>query len=1520
MASFKNIFIKSKMNKDLDDRLLPQGEYRNAINVQVSKSESEDVGALENVLGNEMVFDFQSVTKSEEDDLICVGYLVSEVDSSIFLFLTDNTVAKNPYGAYEPLAQNYIVKLIISPNTSIQSTVLVQGPFLNFYEDNPIHGVNLLEDLLFWTDNRNQPRKIRVSAAADDSDYYNVEDTISVAKYMPYSAPVLWQEITADMAADNPNLSPAIGSYETTMKDVVSQDLPDGSTGNPYYNTSYQGDPDYLEDKFVRFSYRFKFDDGEYSVFAPFTQECFIPKQDGYFLYTNDDDNDMSAAYRSTVVDFMENKVNQIDLLIDLPKLGDPNYLTTLQNVTSHFKIVEIDILYKESDGLAVSVVDTITPAQIASQFDASNPSNTYKYTYSGTKPFRTLPEDQLIRVYDKVPVKALGQEIISNRIVYSNFQTKHTPPTINYNVGAGAKKSFDVTTSPNNPTSWNTNIIEYPNSTLKQNRNYQAGFVFSDRFSRTTSTVLSNSSDTSASSLSATQLSTVYSGYNPSGVDIGLWPGDSLFVDVQEPIQTVPVGLNLYPGVYNGDPSDANYNPLGFYTWKVVVKQQEQDYYNVYLPGAITSYPIAKDLEVGVTSHITLLNDNINKIPRDLSEVGPDQKQFRSSVRLFGRVENTLGVANGTGTPPIISTNFGVVNKQYFPSRFADTVSTVSNMFDMFNIDSGTSYNNDYDAAFYEAESNPLIGRVSTSDRFGQIDPSPNTYNIQNLAVYETEPIESRLDIYWETSSSGTISDLNDQIDADGNQTIFNIANLDWYVNEYFGVYSGNPSSPEPGGTTDQPLPANGLLGRFRSVVTGQFQFEDSVTNPIQTIIDASFTVTDVPNGIDRTSDFELIKIQGTSNGGTGSYTDYQGNSTPALADDSFIIVNKVYREYTTANANQMNFVVTISGRDGSVTDAPLYTQTFTSSPTQGETEVDNLPTIIVGGETFNSVDIWGRRQLPVINYEKVCPPAQLQVPLSTDWQIKFYGSNGANRNPDDNQNGLVWNIATGDQTQNGQVVNVFEFDTDPSNIGILKVIDPIGNPANGEYNITVTLTGLDGTSDNCNFNLTVGEELADGSFSVKNRLDLDVNYAYILSAHDSTTNPFSQLTSGPGNSFTEMYPAPQNIPDTNLVGISAPDSTTCGQPGGQPYNYLERNQIPSGANTSLAGPLTKGTAYISLQGAMQAFTPSYISNIDNHNDISWVIEYRPTASDQWEAAIDIEGNVLSFNSEVSNSSNSPQISNNTATKATYPISSSNTKTNIQFGSSDGDVPGNSYANWFRTSAWNRSGSSYTFGNGKHGKWAVVGKSPYGTAYDKFGEYRVVIQRIGGKQADCQSCEAPIGSGNTSQINYAGATAILDTGDFYYDLGDKTAFGYRIKDELFENNSTGIISAKNNTSYDRTVFAREGIHRYVTKFYTDATLQTEFTGYINNGNSNKTILSYAAVGSAGTDVSGTPYTTPYSNGPSITQGLALAAEGANFGTSTNYSTLSQENRNWICEMDVNTNTKVIATAQRANT
>ncbi len=40
------------MNKDLDERLIPNNEYRDALNVAISRSEGSDVGALEAVLGN----------------------------------------------------------------------------------------------------------------------------------------------------------------------------------------------------------------------------------------------------------------------------------------------------------------------------------------------------------------------------------------------------------------------------------------------------------------------------------------------------------------------------------------------------------------------------------------------------------------------------------------------------------------------------------------------------------------------------------------------------------------------------------------------------------------------------------------------------------------------------------------------------------------------------------------------------------------------------------------------------------------------------------------------------------------------------------------------------------------------------------------------------------------------------------------------------------------------------------------------------------------------------------------------------------------------------------------------------------------------------------------------------------------------------------------------------------------------------------------------------------------------------
>ena len=52
MPEIKNQFTGGKMNKDVDLRLVPKGEYRDAMNIQVSTSEQSDVGTIQNILGN----------------------------------------------------------------------------------------------------------------------------------------------------------------------------------------------------------------------------------------------------------------------------------------------------------------------------------------------------------------------------------------------------------------------------------------------------------------------------------------------------------------------------------------------------------------------------------------------------------------------------------------------------------------------------------------------------------------------------------------------------------------------------------------------------------------------------------------------------------------------------------------------------------------------------------------------------------------------------------------------------------------------------------------------------------------------------------------------------------------------------------------------------------------------------------------------------------------------------------------------------------------------------------------------------------------------------------------------------------------------------------------------------------------------------------------------------------------------------------------------------------------------------
>ena len=52
MPEIKRTFTAGKMNKDLDERLVRNGEYRHALNIQVRTSDGDDIGAVQNIVGS----------------------------------------------------------------------------------------------------------------------------------------------------------------------------------------------------------------------------------------------------------------------------------------------------------------------------------------------------------------------------------------------------------------------------------------------------------------------------------------------------------------------------------------------------------------------------------------------------------------------------------------------------------------------------------------------------------------------------------------------------------------------------------------------------------------------------------------------------------------------------------------------------------------------------------------------------------------------------------------------------------------------------------------------------------------------------------------------------------------------------------------------------------------------------------------------------------------------------------------------------------------------------------------------------------------------------------------------------------------------------------------------------------------------------------------------------------------------------------------------------------------------------
>ena len=589
MPEIKNTFVQGKMNKDLDERLLPNGQYRDALNVEVSTSEDSDVGTVQNILGN------YRLENLVDHGFICVGSIADEKTNRLYWFVSRYDVdAILEYN----IETEAVIPVLVDANAGNYKAVLK-------FSGNIITGINIIDNLLFWTDNNSEPHKINIDECKRGTEpdaffagnnsvfkhtqlvfdngsfngltinkvatFEQITDNLNFLEKSPlfgkyfYAAPIPFLKavgniddngqdvtganfdlsttyifsvrhyrdgeflgikeiryfgITSEEAAADANFGGDNNGTHARLSNLPEATDTDWKKGDVIFGIDRTIDieerhitvikpkplnalsvkinhaetdgststvPNLFETKFPRFSYRYKYRDGEYSPFAPFTAAVFNAKYPKDTNLTDDSssfyDKDNIYTIKEPFNKAMINSIHSVDL-------GD------FINAQTPEDVVEVDILYKQEESNVIYSIDTIKQIDAAWHLESATQGSNVgynkafendlystkggltkgRYLVTTENIYAALPANQLLRPYDNVPKKALAQEITGNRIVYGNYVQ-------NYDLVNEAKVSVSYSSRKNSIGSFATRGLP----SIKSQRNYQVGVVYCDKFGRET-------------------------------------------------------------------------------------------------------------------------------------------------------------------------------------------------------------------------------------------------------------------------------------------------------------------------------------------------------------------------------------------------------------------------------------------------------------------------------------------------------------------------------------------------------------------------------------------------------------------------------------------------------------------------------------------------------------------------------------------------------------------------------------------------------------------------------------------------------------------------------------------------------------------------------------------------------------------------------------------------------------------------------------------------------------------------
>jgi len=143
-----------------------------------------------------------------------------------------------------------------------------------------------------------------------------------------------------------------------------------------------------IEEKFLSFSYRYKYLDGEYSALSSYSNYVFYP-------------NKFELDYQVLDNIGMINSYNAIRLAIN----------------TGDKRVTDIQCVVKGSNSNILYIIETFNKEN-----EGWSDNQIRSFVFSNNKIYIPLPEKELYRAFDNVPLKSKAQTVIGNRFLMGNF------------------------------------------------------------------------------------------------------------------------------------------------------------------------------------------------------------------------------------------------------------------------------------------------------------------------------------------------------------------------------------------------------------------------------------------------------------------------------------------------------------------------------------------------------------------------------------------------------------------------------------------------------------------------------------------------------------------------------------------------------------------------------------------------------------------------------------------------------------------------------------------------------------------------------------------------------------------------------------------------------------------------------------------------------------------------------------------------------------------------------------------